>query len=151
VTITDASLISNNTCVMQGESIGSGRGGGGVSARDSARLLLGNHARLVDNWASKGSGGGVLSSNRSSLTITTGVEMAGNRVDDGHLGPDIATFDSVALDIRHGVRYQSGDMSKCSDTVYLGRAPCGVGEYIVSDACMHICAVPCTRMVLSQT
>jgi hypothetical protein len=127
VTISDSN-ITNNTS--------NGGAGGGLAAVAASTLTLVNGTRVERNTANS-SGGAVMVMGSASFQVDDTVVFEQNSVPRGFVGSTIVAFDnsSIALPSR-------GDVTKCSGGVYLGRTPCGVGEYLQHDVC--VCCPPHT-------
>jgi hypothetical protein len=122
------SRITNNT------SNGGAGGGLAVVAESAVTLLSGT--RVEGNTANS-SGGAVMVMGNASFQVDDTVVFERNSVPRGFVGSVIVAFDNSSITLP-----THGDVTKCSGGVYLGRTPCGVGEFLQHDVC--VCCPPHT-------
>lgn len=121
--------ICNNSCKGY-----AGFGGAGLFISDDASVYIAS-AHVVGNWVEESSGGAMVVTVNGSLTLGPGVALTNHSVNVGFVGSNIAIYEGSSLFIDPSVSADGAPLTKCNRSVYLGRVPCQVGEYLRSGMC----------------
>jgi len=144
VTIMGNSVIGNNRPSY---------GGAGVCARDASRVALVGPVLLQGNRGiNPGARGVVEGWDNVVVNLTGPVAFEDAFVDDGILYPirrdkeaviyAVAMYDNANLSIGAGAMHQGRTLTKCNNSIFLSREPCGAGEYQAVGSCQ--CCPPTT-------
>jgi hypothetical protein len=131
----DARLVISNSRITHNTNLGGA--GGGLAATSKSTLSLTDGTTVQSNNAANSSGGAVMVMGNASFEADGTVLFDSNSVPRGFVGSTLVAFDNsiISLPIH-------GSLTKCSGGVYLGRTPCGVGEFLQHDVC--VCCPPHT-------